>query len=162
MLSFVWPPDSPWSPRWRTKRSVAKRGLKFAKLNSKDVLYELGCGDGEVVLSSVQDFGARAIGIEIDPVRYFVTRLRIKKAGLGKFARVLRMDFKKVDLTPASVVYMYLVSAGMKRMLPKLKKELKKGTRIISYQYKIPLGKEKFLKQVDEDKQAGFYLYKVV
>jgi hypothetical protein len=162
MLTFVWPPDSPWAPRWRTRRGVARKALKLAALTPKDKLYELGCGDGEVIVSAAQDFGAHAVGIEIDPTRFWVSKFRVWKNELSKKVSVVRKDFKKVNLSSATVVYMYLVPAAMKRNLPKLKKELRPGTKILSYRYKIPLDKnERNIVFEDQDKRAKVYLYLV-
>ncbi len=160
ILSFVWPPDSPWAPQWRTSRNVARDLLKFADIKEEDVVYELGSGDGEVILSAVKDFGARSVGIEIDPIRAFISICRVKAKRLSSSVTVIRKDFKSVDLSPATIVYMYLVPAGMKRLLPKLKNELASGTRIVSYRYKIPLEKdEKQILLVKKDMKNKIYLY---
>lgn len=163
LLSFVWPPDSPWSPKWRTKRTASQAALKLAKVSSKDSLYELGCGDGEVVLSAVRDFGANAVGVEIDPIRYAIACLRVWKSNITGKAVILRKDFKKVDLTSATVVYMYLVPRAMEKLIPKLKKELKPGSKIITYRYQIPLKPlEKKIKQIGQNKKEEIYLYSVI
>ena len=160
ILSFVWPPDSPWAPQWRTSRVVARRILTLASVKKKDVVYELGSGDGEVIMSAAKDFGAKSVGIEIDPVRALISVVRVKLERLSGQVRVIRKDFKQVDLSSATVVYMYLVPAGMKRLLPKLKKELSEGTRIVSYRYKIPLGKsEKQITLVQEDTEKKIFVY---
>ncbi len=153
ILSFVWPPDSPWSPWWRTSRKTARIACKLAKISSKDVVYELGSGDGEFILTAVSEFGAKkAVGIEIDHTRYLIASLKKKKAKI-KNVKFIRSDFKKVNLSSANIVYFYLVPAVIKRILPKLKKELKPGTRIISYKYKLP---------VKELKRKGeLYLYQI-
>ena len=162
ILSFIWPPDSPWSPRWRTKRKVAREVLKFVNLSKKDVLYELGSGDGEVVLSAVQDFGAKAVGIEIDPVRYLVSVIRVWLARLENEIKLIRKDFKKVNLSSATVVYLYLVPAGMARLLPQFKKELKKGTLVISYRYEVPHSDKSPLKLFKKDMKNGYFVYKII
>ena len=162
MLTFVWPPDSPWAPRWRTRRSDARKALKLASLSKNDTLYELGCGDGEVILSAAQDFGSQAVGIEIDPTRFFISKFRVWRNGMSKKVTVVRKDFKKIDLSAATVVYMYLVPAALKRNLPKLKDELRTGAKILSYRYRIPLDKnEKNIVFEKEDKRAKVYLYTV-
>jgi hypothetical protein len=94
----------------------------------------------------------KAIGIEIDHSRYFISVLkqRVRRVHNAFF---IRSDFKKVNLSDATVVYLYLVPAVIKRILPKLKKELKPGTRVISYRYKMPL---RGVKEVDE-----LYMYKI-
>lgn len=153
VLTFVWPPDSPWSPWWRTSRKVARLACKLAKVSSKDIVYELGSGDGEFILTASGEFSCKkSVGIEIDYTRFYISKLkkRLRKTDKAKF---LRMDFKKAKLNEATVVYFYLVPKVIKRIMPKLKEELQPGTRIISYRYKVPL------KLVE--KQTGLYLYKI-
>ncbi len=152
-LTFVWPPDSPWSPWWRTNKNIAKIACSLAGLSEKDVVYELGSGDGEFILTAGKDFNVKkAVGIEIDYSRYFMSKIRLLISP-SKNISFMRRDFKKVNLSDATVVYFYLVPAVIKRIMPKLKKELKPGTKIISYRYEVPL---KLLKEKD-----AIYLYKI-
>lgn len=155
ILNFVWPPDSPWSPWWRTNKKVARAAVKLLNISAKDVVYELGSGDGEFILTAVSEFGAKkGVGIEIDHLRYWVSVLKQKIRRVSG-AEFIRGDFKKVKLKDATVVYFYLVPAVIKRILPKLKKELKPGTRIVSLKYKVPL------KIVKEDRKNKLYLYEI-
>jgi 16S rRNA A1518/A1519 N6-dimethyltransferase RsmA/KsgA/DIM1 with predicted DNA glycosylase/AP lyase activity len=152
-LTFVWPPDSPWSPWWRTNKKAARIACQLAKVSKKDVVYELGSGDGEFVLTAAKEFGAKkVVGIEIDYSRFFISILKKNLDRVSK-AEFRRADFKKVKLTDATVVYFYLVPAVIKRILPKLKRELKPGTRIVSFRYEMPL---KLIKEKD-----GLYLYNI-
>lgn len=154
-LSFVWPPDSPWSPWWRTNKKVARAACKLLGVNKDDVVYELGSGDGEFILTAVSSFNARkGVGIEIDYLRYWFSILKQKLRGVKK-AEFRRADFKKVNLREATVVYFYLVPAVIERIMPKLKKDLKPGTRIVSFKYRMPL---KILKK---DIRNDLYLYKL-
>ncbi len=153
LLTFVWPPDSPWSPWWRTNQDIAKAACRLANISKKDIVYELGSGDGEFCLVAASEFGAKkVIGIEIDYTRYLVSVIK-KKLRKTENAEFKRSDFKKVSLTDATVVYFYLVPAVIKRIMPKLKKELKPGTRIISYRYEVPMNLIK--------KKNELYLYKI-
>ena len=145
-----------------TDKKIAESIALSGNLSKKDVLYELGSGDGEVVLSSVQDFGAKAVGIEIDPVRYLVSVIRVRFARLESEIKLIRKDFKKVNLSSATVVYLYLVPAGIARLLPQFKKELKKGTLIISYIYEVPHSDKSPLKLFKKDMKNGYFIYKVI
>lgn len=155
LLSAIWPPDSPWSPWWKTDRKTSSAIIKLAKITKKDVVYELGSGDGEFCLFVAKKVGAKCVGIEIDPLRHYQSRLRAKFQKTGDGVNFLRKDFKKVNVSPATVVYFYLVPKAIERILPKLKKELRPGTRIISYKYEAPL------KQIGEDENHKLYLYKI-
>ena len=160
LLTFVWPPDSPWSPWWRTDKNTARVACKLAGVSKKDIVYELGSGDGEFILMASREFGAKATGIEIDYTRYWISMIRkkiweirgMREIGGVKF---VRKDFKKVNLSDATVVYFYLVPAVIKGIMPKLKKELRPGTKIISYRYEVPLPLSK------KDKKNKMYLYKI-
>ena len=153
ILTFVWPPDSPWSPWWRTNKKTAQKACNLGSLSSKDIVYELGSGDGEFILTAAREFNVRkAVGIEIEHSRFFISKIKKLMTRVNN-AEFIRRDFKKVKLNEATVIYFYLVPAVIKRIMPKLKKELRPGTRIISYHYTVPL---KLLKQDGE-----LYLYKI-
>ena len=155
ILTFVWPPDSPWSPWWRTNKKTARAACRLARVTNKDVVYELGSGDGEFVLTAAKEFNCKkTVGIEIDYTRYYISKLK-KQLREIKNAEFIRSDFKKVKLSDATVVYFYLVPVVIKRILPKLKRELKPGTKIISLRYEVPLALKK------EDKKKGLFLYKI-
>lgn len=160
LLSFVWPPESPWAPQWRISRSNARKALSFVKVSKKDIVYELGCGDGEFVLTAAEEFGVTSVGIEIDPFRYMISWIRARISSSSPNISIMRKDFKQVDLSDATVVYMYLIPMGMKKILPQLKRQLQSGTKIISYRYKIPLSsQEKKIKFLQEEPKEKFFLY---
>ncbi len=138
MLSMVWPPDSPWAPWWRTNKKTAKAICKIANINSKDVVYDLGCGDGEVLLQTAK-LGVRGVGIEIDPLRAFIANLRVVKNNFQNKIIIKRKNFFDEDLSKATVVIVYLIPKTLEKLLPKFKRELKKGTRIVSFRYQMNL-----------------------
>ncbi len=152
-LSFVWPPDSPWSPWWKTDKRVSKAIIDLAEIKRTDVVYELGSGDGEFGLYLGKHTGAKFIGIEIDPIRYYISKIRavfLKQNNVS----FIKEDFKKVNLSKATIIYFYLVPAAIKRIMPKLKKELKPGTKAVSYRYEI-----KGLGLIGKNKEQKLYLY---
>src|SRR3990170_9050517 len=83
LLSMVWPPDSPWSPWWRTNIKTARIAFKLAGLKESDTVYELGSGEGIVLITAAKEFGAKGVGIEIDPLRFYISKFLIWKNGLG-------------------------------------------------------------------------------
>lgn len=137
LLSFVWPPDSPWSPWWRTNSKTANAIIELAKIGPKDIVYELGSGDGQFLLTVAKKTGAKCVGIEIDPLRYWVSKSRVRLAKLDNKIMVVRSDFFKVDISDATVVYMYLVPNALKKLRPKFVKELKRGTKLVSLKYEL-------------------------
>lgn len=151
ILSFVWPPDSPWAPWWRTSRSTAIRICKLANIKKDDLIYDLGSGDGTALIVAAKQFGARGVGIEIEPTRALISRIIIKKNNLEESIKIKRKNFFLVDLSNADVVFLYLVPKTLEKLIPKFKKELKKGTRIVSYRYKMNLN------LVDKDEDIFLY-----
>jgi cyclopropane fatty-acyl-phospholipid synthase-like methyltransferase len=139
LLSMVWPPDSPWAPWWRTSHKTARAICKLAKIKKGDLIYDLGCGDGTALITAASEFGADGVGIEIDPVRYWVSKIRVQKKGLRKRIKLLRKNFFQENIKSADVVFVYLVPKALEKLLPKFKKELKKGTRIVSFVYEMDL-----------------------
>lgn len=153
ILSWVWPPHSPWAPWWRTNKKTARAICELANISSTDIVYDLGCGDGTFIITAVKEYGAKAIGIEIDPLRYWITKLRVLFNGLSDKIIVKKKSFFDEDISQATIVNVYLVPKTLNMLLPKFKKELKKGTRIISYRYEINLPLKKF------DKNHNLRLY---
>jgi len=127
LLSMVWPPDSPWAPWWRTSHKTARAICKLAKIKRGDLIYDLGSGDGTALITAAKEFEANGVGIEIDPLRYWISKIRIQKNGLAKRVKVIKGNFFQQDIAKADVIFVYLVPKALNELLPKFKKELKKG-----------------------------------
>ena len=155
LLSWFWPPDSPWTPWWRTNKKVARAMCLLAKINKKDVIYDLGSGTGTALIVAACEFGANGVGIEIDPLRYLFSKTRVKINGLNRKIKIIKKNFYDVNISKASVVFVYLVPRVLDKLKPKLLKELKPGTRIVSYRYEINLPLKSY------DKANDIYLYKI-
>ena len=155
LLSMFWPPDSPWAPWWRTNKKIARAMCRLAKITKKDVVYDLGCGDGTALSVAAGEFGARGVGIEIDPLRSFFSAIRFRINGLNKKVKIIKNNFNDVNISEASVIFVYLVPRALERLKPKLRKELKGETLLVSYRYKanLPL--------VGYDKENNVYLHKI-
>lgn len=155
ILSWVWPPDSPWAPWWRTNKKTARAICKLAEISEKDIVYDLGCGDGTLIIAAAKEYGAKSVGIEIDPLRYIIVKIRIIFNNLSKKVNVRRKNFFHEDLSSATVIVVYLVPKALGLLLPKFQKELKKGTRIVSYRYEINLP------IVKKDQKNKLFLYEI-
>ncbi len=155
LLSMVWPPDSPWSPCWRTNSRRARLICKLAKINDKDVVYDLGSGDGALLITAAKEFGARAVGVEIDPLRVMISKLAVLFAGQKRKIKIVRKNFFEADITDATVVFMYLIPKTLARLKPKLLKKLKPGTRIVTFVYKIDMP------ILERDLKEEIYLYEI-
>lgn len=154
MLSAVWPPDSPWAPWWRTSKKTARAICKLARIKKGDLIYDLGCGDGTALMIAAKEFGARGVGIEIDPFRYWVSKIRVQKNNLSNDLKIIRDNFFKQNLKDADVIFVYLIPKTLEKLLPKFKRDLKKGTRIVSFVYEIDLP----LKGFDKKNRLRLYV----
>ena len=134
LLWMVWSAvvGAPWLP---TPQKRVRRMLEVARVTSDDVLYDLGSGDGRIVVMAAAEFGATAIGLEIDPLRVRWSRLSIRRRGLQERAKVLRKNFFKVDLSNATVVTLYQGYEINKKIGDKLAQDLKPGARVVSYRF---------------------------
>jgi SAM-dependent methyltransferase len=125
-------PDVRYEP---SPPEVVHAMLKLADVKPGDVVYDLGCGDGRIVIAAVKDFGARAVGIDIDPERIAESRENARKAGVGKRAAFRNEDLFEADIREATVVTLYLFPWVNLKLRPKLWKELKPGTRVVSHSH---------------------------
>lgn len=124
--------DVPWVP---TPDEVMDTLFRMAKLTPRDVVYDLGSGDGRVVIYAAKKFGARGVGIEIEGHRVKEARAAARAAGVAGRVRFIEQDLFNADIRIATVVFLYLYTAVMKRLKPKLFAELKPGTRVVAYQF---------------------------
>ena len=117
-----------------TPQEVVEAMLKLAKVSKNDVVYDLGSGDGRIPITAAKMFGARAVGIDIDPVRVAEANENLKTSGVSG-VRFLNEDLFTSDISEATVVTLYLLPSLNVKLIPKLNKELKKGTRIVSHAF---------------------------
>jgi precorrin-6B methylase 2 len=126
-------PDVPYVP---TPQAVVDRMLQIANVNSNDVVYDLGSGDGRIPITAVRQFNAkRAVGIDINPERISEANQNAQQANVTDRVEFRQQDLFKTDLRNASVVTLYLLSDVNLRLRPKLLSELKPGTRIVSHAF---------------------------
>lgn len=121
-----------------TKPERIRKALKLVKLRPNRILYDLGAGDGRVLLIAAREFGSKAVGIEIGPVQCMLIWLRIKASGLENQLQVRWADFFKADLSQADVVYVYATSEEAVKLAPHLERQLKKGARVVSISADFP------------------------
>lgn len=123
-------------PYVATSPEVVKAMLKIANVGKNDVVYDLGCGDGRIVVSAIKDFGAKSgVGVDIDPELVGKAKHRARRANIADKATFIEGDLFKTDLREATVVTLYLYPTVNLRLLPKLLDELKPGTRIVSHDF---------------------------
>jgi precorrin-6B methylase 2 len=118
-----------------TPQEVVERMLELAQVKKGDVVYDLGSGDGRIVVTAAKKYGVRAIGFEIDPERIKESAENIKKAGVGHLVEIRQQDIRTVDLSPASVLTMYLLPEVNLMIRPNIWKQMKPGSRVVSHDF---------------------------
>jgi tRNA G37 N-methylase Trm5 len=117
-----------------TPQEVVEAMLTLAGVTGKDVVYDLGSGDGRIPITAAQKYGATAVGIDINPVRIKEAQENLAKANVGDKVKFMNADLFETDLSPASVITLYLLPSLNVKLMPKLK-QLKPGTRIVSHSF---------------------------
>lgn len=122
-------PDVPYVP---TTEQAVEAMLKLAEVKSTDVVYDLGCGDGRIVIAAAKLYGAHGVGIDINPVRIAEARENAKKAGVENLVRFEENDLFQATIAPATVVTLFLLNSVNLQLRPKLLNDLQPGTRVVS------------------------------
>jgi len=123
------------APYVPTPQEVVDRMLALAQVTKDDVVYDLGCGDGRIVITAARQFGARGVGVDIDPQRISESEANAKAAGVEGLVSFKLQDAMTVDVSPATVVTLYLLSASNLKLRPILTKQLRPGARIVSHAF---------------------------
>jgi hypothetical protein len=121
-----------------TPPEVVERMLEIAAVGRDDVVYDLGCGDGRMVIAAARTRGCRAVGIELDAALIEECKAAAEREGVTKLVRFLRMDAAKASLTEATVLTLYLLPESLETLSPAFERDLRHGARIVSHDYKIP------------------------
>jgi SAM-dependent methyltransferase len=118
-----------------TPQNVVEAMLTLAKVTPVDVVYDLGSGDGRIPITAAKLFGARGVGIEIDPFHLRIARDNVAKAGIGERVTFLNEDLFQADIHDATVVTLFLLPKLNLQLIPKFRRELRPGTRIVSHKF---------------------------
>ncbi len=121
-----------------TPEDVVEKMLELAQVKPDDVVYDLGSGDGRIVITAAQKFGARAVGVELNPDLYKQSSDQVKELGLGGRAKILHENMFDVSVRKATVVTLYLLTSVNEGLRPKLEKELRSGARVVSHDFQMP------------------------
>ncbi|MFQ6075190.1 MAG: SAM-dependent methyltransferase [Candidatus Bathyarchaeia archaeon] len=138
---------------------IVKKMLELTELKPWETLYDLGCGDGRVILMAAQEFGARAVGVELDRGRYITCLKKVQENHLGDRVRVIHEDLMKVDISPADVVTLYLLTSANEKVKPNLERYLKKGARVVSHDFEIPGWRPVRIQEVTEPHGYSHTIY---
>ena len=134
-IFFLTEKQLPEVPFVTTPERVVEEMLRMGEVKEDDVLYDLGCGDGRIVVAAAREFGARGVGIDVNPERIKESTERAREAGVSDRVKFIEGNIFDTDLREATVVTLYLLPDVNLRLRPKLLSELKAGTHIVSHNY---------------------------
>ncbi len=149
------PLDVPYVP---TPTEVVARMLTMAGVNKNDLLYDLGSGDGRIVITAAREYGARGIGYDLNPKRIKESNENARKAGVENQVKFIQKDLFEANLKGATVVTLYLLPEVNLRLKPKLLRELRPGTRIVSHNYDMGDWKAEAVEQLNV-RGTAHYIY---
>jgi len=147
-----------------TPPEVVDKMLEMAKAGQDSVIYDIGCGDGRIVVTAAKKYGSRGVGIDIDPVRIKESKTNAKENGVEQLVKFREEDATKTDISPATIVTTYLLPESNELLRPKFERELKPGTLIVTHNYVIPGWEAKEIDSATvtdtEGKSHSVFLYK--
>jgi cyclopropane fatty-acyl-phospholipid synthase-like methyltransferase len=149
------------APYVASPQHVVDLMLEMAKIKPGETVYDLGCGDGRILVPVVEHYKAKAVGIEISPKLVAQASARLKKAGIGDEARVIQGDVLGTDLSDADVAIIYLSTELNASLRPRLEKYLKPGARVVSHDYPVPGWRATRTERVDGKQMHLVYLYEM-
>lgn len=153
LASLIWSTGGPWLP---TSRKNIRRMLTMADVQPGETVYDLGCGDGRALVIAAKEFGAKAVGIEIDRMRYVWARVVVKLSGAEDQIVIKQANIFQEDLSEADVVMAFLLQKTQNKLVHKLSKELRPGTRVVANAFIFP-----GWVAAEKDEENQLYLYRV-
>jgi cyclopropane fatty-acyl-phospholipid synthase-like methyltransferase len=153
---------APWHP---LLPGTIRRILRFADVQPGETFCDLGCGEGRVLVTAAKEFSARAIGVEIDPLKVMLARMFARMKGVDDRVHIVRGNMFDFDPSSADVLYLYLTHQAVDRLFPEILKKLKPSVRIVSYRFclrgmtpeKVSADKTLFLYQLDKGTKINTY-----
>jgi ribosomal protein L11 methylase PrmA len=138
-----------------TPEAVVEAMLQVANVGKNDIVYDLGCGDGRIPVTAAKKYGATGVGIDIDPQRIKEAKENVAKNNVGDKVTIVQGDLFEQDLSKATVVTLYLLPSLNVKLMPKLMKELRPGTRIVSHAF--DMGDWKPEKELDVEGRKVYF-----
>ncbi len=153
------------APYVASPRAVVRQMLLLSELKADETVYDLGCGDGRVLIMAAQEFGARGVGVELREDLVKKAHDKIFELGLGSRVKVVHSDIFKISLSSADVITLYLTTSANEKVKPKLESELRQGTRVVSHDYEVVGWEPSKVDKFCENPKLGYpshtlYVYK--
>jgi precorrin-6B methylase 2 len=149
---------APWVP---TPQPIVDRMLEVASISDRDVLFDIGCGDGRIVITAARRYGARGVGIDIDKAMIEESERNAAAAGVERLVKFIGMDATKADISEATVVSLYLLPESNALMRPILETQLRPKSRVVCHNYAIPgwESKQALVETVEDEEGSSHYIY---
>lgn len=144
------------SPYVSSPLPVVRQMLVLSQLKADELVYDLGSGDGRVVIMAAEEFGARAVGVELRDDLVKRAHEKISELGLDSRVKIVQSDLFEVDLRPADVVTLYLTTSANEKVKPKLESELRRGARVVSHDYEVLDWKPSKIDKFCENPRLGY------
>ena len=151
------------APYYPTPETIVEKMLQLGEMKKDEVMFDLGSGDGRIVIMAAQKFGAKAIGVELDNDLWQQSSRRIKSLGLEQRAKIINGDVLQQDYSSANLITVYLLPTSNEKVRPILEKQLKKGTRVVAHDFEIAGWKAEKTEHVEDDGEGrshNLYLYR--
>jgi protein-L-isoaspartate O-methyltransferase len=151
------------APYYPTPETIVEKMLRFGEVKPGEKVYDLGSGDGRIIIMAAQKFKANAVGVEFDDSLAKQSSDRIAKLGLAAHARIIHGDLLLQDYSDADLLTVYLLPMSNDKVTPILEKQLKKGTRIVAHDFEFSAWKPEKIQDIDDDGQGRshrLYLYR--
>src|SRR6266481_10006216 len=150
------------APDFPTAEAVVEQMLQAAHLKPGEALYDLGSGEGRIVIMAARKFKAKAVGVELEAGLCKIATARVKALGLEDSVRIIHGNLLKVDLRPADVVTIYLLTASNELLKPNLERDLKPGSRVVSHDFEIRGWRPSVVEKVEtEGRPRTIYVYEI-
>ena len=152
-------PGESLAPYVPTPYDVVNRMLELAGVTRDDVVYDLGCGDGRIVITAAERFGARGVGIDYDPERIAEANANAARRGVQDLVTFIQQDAMEADVSEATVVTLYLLSSSNRRLRPILTRQLRPGARIVSHAFRMGDWRPDVTQEFDDERGTSRTLY---
>jgi SAM-dependent methyltransferase len=151
------------APDFPTPEEVVDKMLAAAHLKPGETVYDLGCGEGRIVITAARKFKAKAVGVELSPQLYKLATARVKALGLDEQVKIVHGNLLKVDLKPADVVTIYLSTASNELLRPNLERDLRPGSRVVSHDFEIRGWKASSVEKINIEgsRPHNIYIYEI-
>ena len=154
-------PGDSLAPYVPSPTNVVEKMLQMAELKEGNILYDLGCGDGRIVIMAVQRYGANCVGVELDDGRYNKCVRKVRELGIQNQVKIIHGNAMNISLKDADVVTLYLLTRSNEKLKPNFERDLKPGARVVSHDFSMPGWTPTLIEEIKESNDSHtIYMYR--